>query len=171
MPLLHGPTAEIVGEHDSIGDAKEWLVVSPYVVHPHLLNLSTITKPQQLLAKALTIMTPIRQDYATAPYQESFNWSEIVSTLQGLTDAFGILWNRTSFYIVVFRSRVLPSTDRSELGALDQRSHAEAMKSGGLLKYWFGIPDSNFRNLATCEQSLEWICKCGADLLRHLEYK
>ena len=171
MPLLHEPTAETIAEHDSIGDAKEWLVISPYVVHPHLLNLSTITKPQQLLAKALTVMTPIRQDYATAPYQESFNWNEIVTTLQGLISALGIHWTRTSFYIVVFRSRVLPSTDRSELGGLDQRSHAEAMKSGGLLKYWFGVPDSNFRNLATCEHFLEGICNCGADVLRRLEYK
>jgi len=52
---------------------------------------------------------------------------------------------------VVFRSQVLASTDPTHLAVLDERSHAEAMNSGGLLKYWFGIPDGGHRNLATCE--------------------
>ena len=151
MPLLHALTMETVSEHHSGEDTKQWLVVSPYDIHPHLLNLATITEPQRLLTKALTVMAPTRQDYATASYQDSFNWSEVIWTLKGLLSATSLSWVQTSFYIVVFRSQVLASTDRVHLGALDKRSHAEAMKSGGLLKYWFGTPDSNGRNLATCE--------------------
>lgn len=151
MPLLHGLTMEAVEEHDLGEEAKEWLVVSPYMEYPHLLNLATITKSQQLLAKALTVLAPIRSDYATAPYQDGFNWSEVIWTLQGLLNAIGVSWVKTSFYIVVFRSQLMPTTDRSHLGALDICSHAEAMKTGGLLKYWFGTPDENYRNLATCK--------------------
>ena len=33
---------------------------------------------------------------------------------------------------------------------VNRRSHAEATQSGGLLKYWFGVPDTEGRNLATC---------------------
>lgn len=54
------------------------------------------------------------------------------------------------FYIVVFRSRIPPTTVYADLGVLDKAAHAEATKSGGFLKYWFGSPDSEGRNLATC---------------------
>lgn len=153
MTLLPGSTT---GTYSNLGsseieDGKRWLVVSPYVAHEHLLNLATITEPQRLLAKAMTVMTPIRSDYATASYQESFNWSEIICTLKDLITATGLHWVQQSFYVVVFRSQVLASTDRTHLASLDERSHAEAMKSGGLLKYWFGVPDGGYRNLATCE--------------------
>jgi len=40
--------------------------------------------------------------------------------------------------------------ERLEREELDEGSHAEATKSGGLLKYWFGMPDEDGRNLATC---------------------
>ena len=60
----------------------------------------------------------------------------------------------SKFYIVVFRSQLQQSTDRLELGAMDERSHAEANKSGGLLKYWFGSADAEGRNLATCKQCI-----------------
>lgn len=153
MTLLPGSTTGTHSNLDSreIEDGKRWLVVSPYVAHAHLLNLATITEPQRLLAKALTIMKPIRSDYATASYQESFNWSEIICKLKDLITVTGLHWVRQSFYVVVFRSQVLASTDRTHLATLDERSHAEAMKSGGLLKYWFGEPDGGYRNLATCE--------------------
>lgn len=68
--------------------------------------------------------------------------------------------------IVVFRSQVPPTTSRHALGELDQRSHAEAMKSGGLLKYWFGMPDADGRNLATCTLTF-FLRKC----LRPIEWR
>ena len=131
-------------------DEEELLVNSPYTSQRHLLRLGSIGKPQQLLAKALTVMTPLLEDYATASYADSFNWSLVAKNLKSLVETQNYAWKRQSFYIVVFRSRVPQTTDRSYLAALDKRSHAEAMESGGLLKYWFGTPDVNGRNIATC---------------------
>ena len=129
---------------------EDCLVNSPYSENCHLLDLGSIKTPQRLLAKALTVMTPIRDDYATAPYPEAFNWGTVFSVLRSLVDIERHAWKHQLFYIVVFRSQVPPTTDRSHLAVLDKRSHAEAMESGGLLKYWFGSPDTNGRNLATC---------------------
>ncbi|KAI9808639.1 MAG: hypothetical protein M1825_003790 [Sarcosagium campestre] len=126
------------------------LVVSPYTARSHLLDLSTVSKECQLFAKALTVMKPVRDDYATATYQAAFNWECVVEMVRTLCWGVGHSWPAESFYIVVFRSRVPPTTDRSHLGMMDDVSHEEAMESGGLLKYWFGVPDESGRNLATC---------------------
>ena len=127
------------------------LVVSPYGSPFHLLDLSTVSKPNQLLAQALTLLQSVRSDYATASYVNSFNWTTVIESLVAslrVNDDFE--WQPEAFYIIVFRSQIPPTTDRSRLFALDELSHAEAMESGGLLKYWFGVPDAEGRNLATC---------------------
>ena len=129
------------------------LVVSPYDFAPHLLRLSTVSKPNQLLAQALTQMRAVRDDYATAAYIKSFNWSYIVESVKNLSKKAAYEWQPEVFYIVVFRSRVDPMTNRLNLGLMDAKAHEEAMESGGLLKYWFGVPDANCRNLATCKFS------------------
>jgi hypothetical protein len=113
---------------------KTLLVVSPYEEEPHLLDLNTLDTSNQLLAKALVCMKNLRDDYATAPYQESFNWSEIVDSLRQLVAASNFAWKETAFYIVVFRSQIPPTTVYADLGGLDQPAHAEAMESGGFLK-------------------------------------
>ncbi|KAL8819502.1 MAG: hypothetical protein Q9191_007722 [Dirinaria sp. TL-2023a] len=145
--------AFLVGD-DSVespnGISSEWLTVSPYVERPHLLNLQSIAVPQQLLARALQVLRPTCENYATASYRDCFNWGEVVQNLKDLLSVDGHVWNKRSFYLVAFRSQVKAETDRSYLGALDSSAHAEAMKSGGLLKYWFGTPDNDRRNLATC---------------------
>ena len=135
---------------ESKADVGDFLVVSPYISQPHLLDLRPLQESQKLLARALTVLDPVRVDYATAPYHQTFNWNAVVNRLKFLNGEAGHAWTRQHFYIVVFRSRVPPTTDRVELGELDQKSHVEATKSGGLLKYWFGMPDENGRNLATC---------------------
>ena len=134
----------------AFGD-QDYLVNSPYWETGHLLDLGSIGTPQRLLAKALTVMAPIRGDYATAPYSDAFNWGLVVSVLKSLVEIESYAWKHQSFYVVVFRSQVPPTTDRSHLAALDRRSHAEAMESGGLLKYWFGTLDVDGRNMATCK--------------------
>ncbi|MCJ1243750.1 hypothetical protein MMC30_000947 [Trapelia coarctata] len=142
-------TPDTVSQHTEPSD--NFLVVSPYLTQPHLLNLNAVSKPIQLLAKALTLLQPTRTDYATAPYLDSFNWTAVMETLQGLRQVdLDYRWESQAFYVIVFRSQIPPSTDRSYLGMLDQLSHTEAMESGGLLKYWYGVPDENGRNLATC---------------------
>lgn len=113
---------------------KDLLVVSPYEDEPHLLDLSTVDTANQLLAKALVCMKNTREDYATANYEESFNWPEIVSSLKQLVAASDFEWKEKAFYIVVFRSQIPPTTAYTDLGLLDKPAHAEAMKSGGFLK-------------------------------------
>ena len=131
-------------------DPAHHLIVSPYTTLPHLLDLRSLGEPQKLLAKSLTALQSIREDYATAPYHQSFNWDAVINQLKSLLETSKYQWHHQHFYIVVFRSQIPPTTDRTHLIELDQRSHAEATKSGGLLKYWFGLPDENGRNLATC---------------------
>ena len=135
----------------SESSSAKYIVVSPYTSPAHLLDLSTVSPPNQLLAKALALMQPTRDDYAVAPYKDSFNWSTVVYRLRHLLKQSDFQWTQQmKFYIVAFRSQLPSTTDRGHLGALDKAAHAEATASGGILKYWFGIPDENGRNLATC---------------------
>ena len=150
--LLEHPTAQSIHalKDQTKADFGDFLVVSPYAFQPHLLDLRRLEYSQNLLARALTLLKPVRTDYATAPYQESFNWTSVIDHLRFLNEEAGHIWSWQHFYIVVFRSQVPPTTNRVELGELDEKAHAEAMQSGGLLKYWFGKPDEDGRNLATC---------------------
>jgi len=130
---------------------KGFLVVSPYTGLSHLLELSRVSISCRLLATALTRLEPVGDNYATIPYVDGFNWSTVLTALQSsVENVREFNWEEQSFYIVVFRSQLRPDIDRSHLGQLDQAAHAEAMASGGFLKYWFGHPDANRRNLATC---------------------
>ncbi|OCK76285.1 hypothetical protein K432DRAFT_446130 [Lepidopterella palustris CBS 459.81] len=126
------------------------LVSSPYNEPGHLLDLATLDVPNRLFAKALTVLRPIRSDYATAPYEESLNWTTVLGTLQQLAETEHYQWKEQSFYVVIFRSKLNPSVDGELLRQLDFESHGEATSSGGLLKYWFGSPNAERRNLATC---------------------
>lgn len=124
---------------------------SPYSDPLNFLNLIELDKPLQLFALALTKLQSTRPDYATAPYMSSFNWDEVFEILTGLCTQAGIQWQRTDFYVVIFRSKLRIEADRARLGELDQMSHQEACASGGLLQYWFGSSDAERRNLATCK--------------------
>ncbi|KAI9891171.1 MAG: hypothetical protein M1814_003014 [Vezdaea aestivalis] len=128
------------------------LVISPYTSHEHLLDLRSVSLPNQLLAKAMTLFRPTRPDYATAPYPDSFNWADVISEYTHLSNhqSDPQLLSQQTFHLISFHSRLPPSTSRAHLSALDAASHLEAVRSGGLLKYWFGEPDSEGRNLATC---------------------
>ncbi|KAL8866891.1 MAG: hypothetical protein Q9174_006016, partial [Haloplaca sp. 1 TL-2023] len=148
-------------EPRSVPEKDEWertaalssdlLVVSPYTDPAHLLNLAALTQAQVLLARALSLLSPTTTAYATVPYASAFNWDAVFYWLAAAAKADSFAWKEQDFYIVIFRSQVPASTDRSHLAALDKRAHAEAMQgTNGLLKYWFGVPDSDGRNLATC---------------------
>ncbi|KAM3424349.1 UPF0643 protein PB2B2.08 [Cercospora zeina] len=126
------------------------LISSPYDDLANQLTLKDLETPYRLFALALTALKPIRDDYATASYLESFNWSEVFALLRELCKQTGFEWKELDFYTVIFRSTLLPRIDRERLGLLDQMSHQEACASGGLLKYWFGSCDGELRNLATC---------------------
>ncbi|KAL8647188.1 MAG: hypothetical protein Q9226_006536 [Calogaya cf. arnoldii] len=130
--------------------SEDFLIVSPYTSRPHLLDLTLLGRAPILLARALTILAPVAANYATLPYISSFNWKAVFSLLAASAKADGFAWKEQSFYMIIFRSQIPPSTSRSDLAALDKEAHAEAMVGNGLLKYWFGSPDAEGRNLATC---------------------
>ena len=125
-------------------------MASPYSDAAHVLDLHTLDRPYQLIARALATMHALSESYATMEYQDAFNWHEVVEQLKALADAEGYLFPETSFFVIVFRSRVPSTSDGTLLGELDAEAHREAVRSGGLLKYWFGTPDAQGRNLATC---------------------
>ena len=152
--IIHDPALVDPYEEKWLDESDRTLVVvSPYRSREHLLDLHILHTNQQLLAKALTSLQPIRPDYATCSYPSAFNWPTVISALHSLTEEADYAWPTQHFYIVVFRSRIPPTTNRIHLAELDRISHAEATKSGGLLKYWFGVPDEEGRNLATCQQA------------------
>jgi len=129
------------------------LQASPYTEHEHLLDLATLSKPLQQFAKALRNMRAVRPDYATAPYDQAFNWDSIVDVFSQTARAHADVLDvpdSLEFFVIVFRSRINKQADRQLLGELDSAAHVEAVEGGGLLKYWFGTPDQNGRNLATC---------------------
>ncbi|KAH9827870.1 UPF0643 protein [Teratosphaeria destructans] len=126
------------------------LINSPYTSPQHALDLTSLPDTARLFALALTTLAPIRADYATAPYLDSFNWNEVFRNLRNLITEAGLDWRDQEFYVVIFRSTLKEGADRDWLGKLDAESHREACQSGGLLKYWFGECDSSRRNLATC---------------------
>ncbi|KAL5341813.1 hypothetical protein BJX70DRAFT_395542 [Aspergillus crustosus] len=135
---------------DSPTTPSNLIISSPYTTPDHLLDLSTLDTQSRLFAQALTHLTPIRPDYAIAPYTESFNWATVFETLSSLSKAENHTWKQQSFYVVVFRSVLNAGVDVDWLSQLDERSHAEAAESGGLLKYWFGVKNGRRENLATC---------------------
>lgn len=126
------------------------LIVSPYNTLPHLLDLKRYDHATQLLSKALTIFKPIREDYAVADYEDSFNFVEVFALLKQLAKIEGHTWQKRDFYVVTFRSQLKPNANSDRLFELDSHSHAEATESGGLLKYWYGSKNDELRNLATC---------------------
>ena len=115
-------------------EESRYLVVSPYTEQEHLLDLQSVNAENGLLALALVKMRNLREDYATAPYRDTFNWDEIIETLRALARERGHSWRETSFYIVAFRSRIPPTTVYADLGVLDKAAHIEATQSGGFLK-------------------------------------
>ena len=128
-----------------------WLAASPYLEQEHLLDLNTLDVQSQLFALALTKLEPATIDYATVKYEEALNLEAVMTELRLLTDRHGITWQKQGFYLVEFRSKLMDSIDNTLLFRLDKESHREATASGGLLKYWFGVPNGERRNLATCE--------------------
>lgn len=137
-------TADDVSESSSI-------VASPYCDPAHRLDLRTLSSEVANFAQALTSMDPITADYATASYELAFNWDTVLSGYSRISrNAQQSESPQLRFYVIVFRSRLKADADRQLLGRLDKAAHLEAVQAGGLLKYWFGSPDVNGRNLATC---------------------
>lgn len=129
---------------------SRFITFSPYP--DHLLDLETLDPQTQLLARALGVFEKTRDDYATAPYIESFNFSVVIDELRRLRAASPtpLSWEKRDYFVVAFRSQIPPTTNYGDLSSLDKAAHREATDSGGLLRYWFHLPDADGRNLATC---------------------
>ncbi|ETN44323.1 uncharacterized protein HMPREF1541_10503 [Cyphellophora europaea CBS 101466] len=126
------------------------LASSPYLDQGHLLNLDTLDPQSRLLAHALTKLHSQGTDYATVKYEDSLNLDNVLTELEKLAHTANLQWEEQDFYVVEFRSKLKPQIDNLLLFELDKESHREANISGGLLKYWYGEPDAERRNLATC---------------------
>ena len=129
-----------------------WLVVSPYLEDIHKLDLTTVDFQDQCMAIALQELSAARDDYAVCSYSEAFWWDRVVERIRHFSRQTSLNWVRREYYVVEFRSKVKEDINVELLYRLDKESHAEAMQSGGLLKYWYGKPDESRRNLATCKK-------------------
>jgi hypothetical protein len=127
------------------------LRASPYAGPEHLLHVDNLETQSRLMALALSSLAPARPDYATAAYEQAFDWDQVIALLAALAREQRITWKHQSFYVVEFRSKLKKDIDNDRLYLLDKQSHMEATASGGLLKYWYGSPDSERYNLATCK--------------------
>jgi hypothetical protein len=131
-----------MAEHESVTSATEILPdgTSPYIIHSpyteqeHQLDLRSLDNENALLAKALMRLECLRDDYATAPYTETFNWARVGNELRHLVEESGESYKESAFYIVAFRSQIPPTTVYKDLGTLDKAAHAEANSGGGFLK-------------------------------------
>ncbi|KLO19510.1 hypothetical protein SCHPADRAFT_924430 [Schizopora paradoxa] len=117
--------------------------------HPPLTTetrLPNIDPVSLSLHKALHHFRPYDDKYASRPYAEAFNWSDLKLPVD----------EEREWYIVAFRSKRKSGSDgtRNFILALydaDKKAHEEAVQNGGLLMYWYGVPDpTTGLNLATC---------------------
>src|SRR5919112_513265 len=83
-------------------------------------------------------ISPRHSDYATLSIQDGFDWS----SLSGCSF--------DQLYLVVFRSVRRPDADLALLREHDDRAYAEALESGGLLRYFKGDADEQRECLSFC---------------------
>ncbi|KIO30693.1 hypothetical protein M407DRAFT_68952 [Tulasnella calospora MUT 4182] len=103
-------------------------------------RLPNIDPASLSLHKALHHFHP-RHGYAALPYGEAFNWNELELPED----------EEREWYVVAFRSRRKEGSDGSPLYEADRLAHEEAVMNGGLIMYWYGVPDpTTGLNLATC---------------------
>ncbi|KDQ10058.1 hypothetical protein BOTBODRAFT_178432 [Botryobasidium botryosum FD-172 SS1] len=93
------------------------------------------------LHRALHHFHPATPSYAAVPYAEGFNWSELELPED----------EEREWYVVAFRSKRRDGSDGTPLYEADRLAHEEAVQNGGLIMYWYGVPDpTTGLNLATC---------------------
>src|SRR5215204_7224858 len=83
-------------------------------------------------------ISPRHSDYATLSIQDGFDWS----SLSGCSF--------DQLYLVVFRSVRRPDADLALLREHDDRAYAEALESGGLLKYFKGHANEQGECISFC---------------------
>ncbi len=91
------------------------------------------------LHPACARISPLHPDYPTRPIEDGFNWSSALA---------GCHFER--LYLVVFRSVRRPEADLDLLREHDDRAYAEALGSGGLLRYFKGQANERRECLSFC---------------------
>ena len=152
--LMNCPSALAINNTPPSTDSdyhnSQWLVASPYLDQAHLLDLDTLEQQTRLFALALSHLKLATPNYAVVRYEDVFDFAALMFKLRSLAHQAGVEWKRQDFYVVEFRSKLKHEYDGERLAYLDKESHKEAVASGGLLKYWFGVPNVDQQNLATC---------------------
>lgn len=91
------------------------------------------------LLEACQQISPKHPDYANLPIEEGFDWDECLS---------GARFDR--LYLVVFRSVRRATADLHVLKEYDDRAFEEAVKAGGLLRYFKGQMNERRECLSFC---------------------
>ncbi|KAF2097973.1 hypothetical protein NA57DRAFT_57145 [Rhizodiscina lignyota] len=160
-PEKHREAQAMEARQDSAVTAQDLIITSPYTELSHQLHLSTLDIQSALLARALTAFEFATPSYATASYETAIKWPLVMERLRDLCAEEGHTWSKQTFYAVAFFSKLQEGVDRDLLYQLDKESHREAVESGGLLMYYFGSPNEERRNLATCMWRSEKDAKLG----------
>ncbi|KAA1471666.1 hypothetical protein DENSPDRAFT_758258, partial [Dentipellis sp. KUC8613] len=104
-------------------------------------RLPDIDPASLALHKALHNFSPATDDYANTAYADAFNWNELELPEE----------EEREWYCVAFRSIRKAGSETGPLYEADKLAHEEAIQNGGLIMYWYGIPDAETGlNLATC---------------------
>lgn len=110
----------------------------PMLSETHLPDIDPVSLS---LHKALHHFHPATPHYAEVPYEEAFNWPELELPED----------EEREWYCVAFRSKRMPGSDSGPLYDADKLAHEEAVLNGGLIMYWYGVPNPHTgMNLATC---------------------
>lgn len=91
------------------------------------------------LLEACQQISPKHPDYANFPIEEGFDWDDRLSA---------VLFDR--LYLVVFRSVRRASADLALLKEYDDRAYEEAVRAGGLLRYFKGQMNERRECLSFC---------------------
>ena len=90
------------------------------------------------LQEAAQRISPVHPDYQNLPIEQGFDWPVIAGH------------DFDTLYLVVFRSVRLPDADLDLLRWFDDLAYAEALASGGLLRYFKGEADGRGHCLSFC---------------------
>ena len=100
-------------------------------------------------------ISPRHPDYATLSIEDGFDWSSLSCCL----------FER--LYLVAFRSLRRPDVDLDLLSEHDDRAYEEALKSGGLLRYFKGHANERGECLSFCLWETREQARQAADAASH----
>ena len=107
------------------------------------------------LYEACLQISPRHSDYATLSIEDGFDWSSLSCC------------HFERLYLVVFRSVWQPEADLDLLRELDDRAYEEALKSGGLLRYFKGQANEWGECLSFCLWQTREQARQAADAASH----